>query len=87
MAVVFVAVGEHRADPDRLLLLGEDGRFYAHALPDGTTTPVEPSEDWVIDEHAPAAHGIAGTTPSLTAASSRATARASASPSLAPRPR
>ncbi len=28
MTNVYAVVGEHRADPERLLLLGDDGRFY-----------------------------------------------------------
>jgi hypothetical protein len=60
MTTVFAAVGEHREDPDRLLLLGDDGRYYALALPDGPTTPVEPGEEWVVDEAPPALDDVAG---------------------------
>ena len=49
MTTVFAVVGEHRDDPNRLLLLGDDGRHYGHRLPDGPTTPVEPDGRWVVD--------------------------------------
>ena len=50
MPAAFTLVGEHRADPDRLLLLGEDGRYYGLRLPDGATLPVEPDEaEWAVD--------------------------------------
>ena len=53
VTTVFAVVGEHRDDPDRLLLLGDDGRYYGHRLPDGPTTPVdEPDGRWVVDEGA-----------------------------------
>ena len=47
MINTFSLVGEHRDDPDRLLLLGDDGRFYGYALPDGPFVPTDPdAEDW-----------------------------------------
>ena len=52
VTTVFAVVGEHRDDPDRLLLRGDDGRYYGHRLPDGPTTPVEPDERWALDEAA-----------------------------------
>lgn len=48
MTNVFAVVGQHRADPARLLLLGEDGRFYAYAA-DGRPTAVEPTTAWALD--------------------------------------
>jgi hypothetical protein len=50
---VFAAIGQHRDDPCRLLLLGSDGRHYAQALPDGRPVPVEPDGAWVVDERVP----------------------------------
>jgi hypothetical protein len=47
-----LVIGELRADPMCLLLLGVDGRYYAYALPDGNPTPVEPNDEWQI-EHRP----------------------------------
>ncbi len=55
---VFVVVGEHRADPDLLLLLGADGRHYRYDLPAGITAPVEPGRDWVLDPNPPPAHEL-----------------------------
>jgi hypothetical protein len=47
-----LVVGELRADPMYLLLLGVDGRYFAYALLEGDLTPVEPSDEWQI-EHRP----------------------------------
>ena len=49
MTNVFAVVGEHRAEPERLLLLGDDGRYYAYAA-DGPPTAIEPSGAWHLDE-------------------------------------
>ncbi len=50
MTNVFAVVGEHRLEPDRLLLLGDDGHYYAYAAPSGQPTEVDPSDEWKIDE-------------------------------------
>ena len=43
-------VGEHKHDPEQLLLLGADGHYYAYSLPDDRTAPVEPDETtWSIE--------------------------------------
>jgi hypothetical protein len=49
MTNVFAVVGQHRAEPDRLLLLGDDGRYYAYT-PDGQLTPADPADGWAIDD-------------------------------------
>lgn len=49
MTNVFAVVGEHREEPTRLLLVGDDGRFYAYATDDTTPTEVDPSDEWAID--------------------------------------
>ena len=49
MTNVFAVVGEHRAEPDRLLLLGDDGRYYAFAA-DGRPSAVEPTGAWRLDD-------------------------------------
>jgi hypothetical protein len=46
---VFAVVGEHREDPDLLLLLGTDDRFYQLDLTDGHPTPVELADCWQLD--------------------------------------
>lgn len=46
---VFAVVGEHRDDPDHLLVLGADGQHYDLHLPDGATLPVDPDEEWRLD--------------------------------------
>jgi hypothetical protein len=49
LPTVFAVVGEHRADPDRLLLLGDDGRYYAYQTDDGVPIAVELTADWAVD--------------------------------------
>ena len=60
MTAVFAVVGEHREDPNSLLLLGADGQHYAHRLPDGPITPIEPDEHWTVDEITPEPAEITG---------------------------
>ena len=54
---VFAVVGEHRDEPGRLLLLGDDGHFYAYGTEEGRPTQIEPSADWEIDLEAAALFG------------------------------
>ena len=49
MTNVFAVVGEHREEPSRLLLLGDDGHFYEYASAAGQPTEVEPSDEWSLD--------------------------------------
>jgi hypothetical protein len=46
---IFAVVGERRDDPNRLLLLGDDGRLYDLPLPDGPPVPAEPDGAWAVD--------------------------------------
>ena len=46
---IFSVIGEHRAEPDRLLLLGDDGRFYALTTATAQPTAVQPTDEWAID--------------------------------------
>lgn len=48
MTNVFAVVGQAATDPGRLLLLGEDGRFYAYAA-DGQLRPAFPGAGWRLD--------------------------------------
>lgn len=48
MTNVFSFVGTHRDDPDYLLLLGDDGLFYACDVFDELPTVVDPDDDWVF---------------------------------------
>lgn len=45
---VFAVVGEHRADPARLLLLGDDGHFYAYAIDDPVPIALEHTPEWIV---------------------------------------
>ena len=53
MTNVFAVVGEHRAEPCWLLLLGDDGRYYAYT--DRGVSAAEPTDEWMIDPDTEAA--------------------------------
>jgi hypothetical protein len=53
MTNLFSVVGEHRDDPNQLLLLGSDGIHYATSTRVSDPVPIEPGEDWLIDERVP----------------------------------
>jgi len=59
MTNVFAVVGQAVADPSRLLLLGEDGRFYAYAA-DGHLRPADPADGWRLDASPPEQPGDGG---------------------------
>jgi hypothetical protein len=61
MPASFACVSQHRDDPDRLLLLGEDGRLYAYPLPNGPALPVVPdAEEWAVEPDLPSANELFG---------------------------
>jgi hypothetical protein len=45
-----VVVGEHRFDPLCLLLFGVDGQYYCYSLVDENIKPVEPDDEWRIEQ-------------------------------------
>lgn len=45
----YEVIGEHLVDPTQLLVVGDDGRFYALDLHDGATSPADVSDEWIID--------------------------------------
>jgi hypothetical protein len=45
----YEVIGEHLVDPTQLLVIGDDGRFYALDLQDGATSPADFSDEWIID--------------------------------------
>jgi hypothetical protein len=47
---VFAVVGEHRQEPERFLLVGDDGRFYAYASSESEPVETEPSDEWELDD-------------------------------------
>ncbi len=54
MTNIFAVVGEHRDDPDRLLVIGQDGNAYDYKVPTGQFMPTEPQEeDWHVDTEEP----------------------------------
>ena len=48
MTNIFAVVGEHRDDPNHVLALGEDGRYYDVRLTDCAVMPVELTDEWVV---------------------------------------
>lgn len=50
---LYDVVGEHHSRPDRLLVIGEDGAYYAWELDTDETQPVELSSEWRIDAELP----------------------------------
>lgn len=54
MATIFSVIGAHQDDPDRLILLGDDGHHYQLELPGDTPTPAELTDEWRIDQPLPA---------------------------------
>ena len=60
MTNVLAVVGEHRDDPDHLLLLGDDGHYYDLRLSDGATVPIQLNEEWVVETPPEAATGLLG---------------------------
>lgn len=56
----FQVIGELKADPRQLLLLGDDGQCYAMDVRIGEVTPLEPDDTWAVDlaEHATARAGV-----------------------------
>jgi len=50
MTNIFAVVCEHRHDPDRLLVIGQDGNAYDYRVPSGQFIQAEPREvDWQVD--------------------------------------
>ncbi len=49
MTNIFAVVGEHRDNPDHLLVLGEDGSYYDYTVTTGHTIPTEPNPSWTTD--------------------------------------
>jgi hypothetical protein len=45
----YEVIGEHLTDPTRLLVIGDDGHFYALDLHDGQVAPTTFSDNWLID--------------------------------------
>jgi hypothetical protein len=46
LPLAFIVVGDHRRDPERLLLRGDDGGYYALCLRTNEVTPVIPDDEW-----------------------------------------
>jgi hypothetical protein len=42
-------VGEHKDDPELLLLRDAEGRYYAYDPPAGDPEPVDPGDEWDVE--------------------------------------
>lgn len=49
MATVFSVIGYREDDPDRLLMIGDDGVHYEYDLPRDITKEVAVDENWQFD--------------------------------------
>jgi hypothetical protein len=46
---ILAVVGEHRADPRKLLLRGDDGGYYTYCDDRDEPVTVELTADWIVD--------------------------------------
>jgi hypothetical protein len=51
--IVFAVVGHHERDPDRLLLLGDDGNQYQLDPARDVPVPAAADDAWVVDSDPP----------------------------------
>jgi hypothetical protein len=51
MANLFSIIGQHKDDPDRFLLIAEDGQHYSTDVSISEPLPVQPGDDYLIDEY------------------------------------
>ena len=61
--IAFRVIGELKSDPRRLLLEGDDGRWYDYDLALGTVAPADPSAAWAVDGAVRPDHSVAATVP------------------------
>ena len=45
----YEVIGEHLTDPTHLLVMANDGQFYALSLLSGQIEPIKISDEWVLD--------------------------------------
>jgi hypothetical protein len=50
----FQVIGELKANPHHLLLMGDDGQCYAYDLMSGEIAPLQPDDSWAVDVTQPA---------------------------------
>ena len=60
MPTVFAVVGHHERDPDRLLLLGDDGNPYQLDPARGAPVPAAADDGWIVDPDPPAPDELLG---------------------------
>lgn len=60
MTNIFAVVGEHRDNPDHLLVLGDDGSYYDYTVTTGQTALTEPDLSWTTDADIPELEEVLG---------------------------
>jgi hypothetical protein len=50
----FRVIGELTENPHHLLLVGDDGQYYAYDLVSGEILPLQPDDSWSVDVTHPA---------------------------------
>ena len=58
----FQVIGELKDNPERLLLIGDDGQCYAFDVLHGDITPLEVDDSWAVDVSFPSTERVARTT-------------------------
>ena len=43
-------IGERNDDPNQLLLLGDNGAYYAYSIQTDTVAQIEPDETWEVED-------------------------------------
>lgn len=51
--IELAVVGEHKDNPEELLLIGPDGSYYAYSPTKGNPEPVEPDDTWEVETESP----------------------------------
>lgn len=58
----FQVIGELRENPEKLLVIGDDGQCYAYDILRGEISPLEPDDSWAVDLTYPLEHRVPVTT-------------------------
>ena len=54
---VYAVIGEHKTEPDQLLIMDADGQCYAWLLSTDETQPIQPDDTWRWDVSPPTEQG------------------------------
>lgn len=61
MTSEYNVVGEHKSDEQHLLVVGDDGQYYDYSLSSERVEPIEPDENWQVDEPVGGDDSVPGT--------------------------